>query len=64
MYVCLCHGVTDSTIKKAAREGVRSVEQLGDCTQLGTCCGCCRDVAEIILNQAVGAELPSTACVA
>lgn len=64
MYVCLCHGVTDSTIRKAAKEGVRSVEQLGEHTQLGTCCGCCRDVAEIILNQAVDIDVDAGVCAA
>jgi bacterioferritin-associated ferredoxin len=63
MYVCLCHGVTDTTIRKVADEGVTTVEELGERTSLGTSCGCCRDIAEIILSQSItSSALPDMAC--
>lgn len=49
MYVCICAAVTERQVKEAARDGVRTVEQLGACLGVGTGCGCCRELAQQVL---------------
>ncbi len=48
MYVCLCKGVTDKTIRQAADDGVTSMRELralyGVGSQCGSCTSCARDV--------------------
>jgi bacterioferritin-associated ferredoxin len=50
MYVCVCHAVTDRTIREAARRGVDTLDQLAAETGAGTCCGSCRTLALQILS--------------
>jgi len=52
MYVCVCFGITDKAIQRAAAEGVRDVAELTMRTGLGSNCGSCRDMATAILNDA------------
>lgn len=52
MYVCVCHGVTDRTIREAAQRGVDNLDALACETGAGTCCGSCRELAIRILDQA------------
>lgn len=51
MYVCLCHGVTDRTIREAAENGVSSMRQLGKELGVGTQCGRCASTAREILRE-------------
>ncbi|EMP54086.1 bacterioferritin-associated ferredoxin [Marinobacter koreensis] len=51
MYVCLCHGVTDRTIREAAENGVSSMRQLGKELGVGTQCGRCASTARQILRE-------------
>ena len=51
MYVCICFGITDKTIQRAAADGVRDVAELTMRTGLGSNCGSCRDMAMDILNE-------------
>lgn len=55
MYVCLCHGITERNIREAAGSGARSLPDLAARTGCGTGCGCCRELAEEILQQVAGA---------
>ena len=52
MYVCVCNGVTDRDIRRAAEEGCRSMDELTAHTGCGSTCGCCRDYAMEALQQA------------
>lgn len=52
MYVCLCHGVTDSDIRRAAEAGCASVSELTMRTGLGSGCGSCGEMAAGILSEA------------
>ncbi len=52
MYVCVCFGITDKAIQRAAADGVRDVAELTMRTGLGSNCGSCRDMASAILNDA------------
>jgi bacterioferritin-associated ferredoxin len=50
MYVCVCFGITDKAIKRAAADGVRDVAELTMRTGLGSNCGSCREMANAILS--------------
>lgn len=52
MYVCLCHGVTDREIRKAAENGCGSMRELGKELGVGTQCGRCASMARGILREA------------
>jgi bacterioferritin-associated ferredoxin len=41
MFVCICNAVTDKQIRNAARQGIRSLDELGDALGVATCCGTC-----------------------
>lgn len=57
MYVCVCFGITDKAIQRAAADGVREVAELTMRTGLGSNCGSCRDMASDILNDARASAL-------
>ena len=50
MFVCLCHAVTDREIHEAVDSGVADVEQLGELCGVGTGCGCCRSMAQELID--------------
>lgn len=52
MYVCICFGITDKAIQRAAADGISDVAELTMRTGLGSNCGSCRDMAIDILNEA------------
>jgi bacterioferritin-associated ferredoxin len=53
MYVCICNAVTERAIRHAAAEGVRSIDELTLRTGCSGTCGCCRELAIQVLEQAV-----------
>ena len=53
MYVCICNAVTDSDIRKAAESGVCNMGQLRQTTGCGSTCGCCKEMAVAVLQQAL-----------
>ena len=57
VYVCLCYGITDRTIREAAAGGARSLSELSALTGCGTSCGSCRELAEEILESTRAAPL-------
>ncbi|MBD3841020.1 MAG: (2Fe-2S)-binding protein [Campylobacterales bacterium] len=45
--VCTCKGVTLGEIIHAIKEkGAKTIEDLGDITDAGTACGCCRSAQD------------------
>lgn len=42
MYVCLCKGVSNRTIRSCLDDGARSLEEVGRRCGAGTACGSCR----------------------
>ncbi|MFO1507316.1 MAG: (2Fe-2S)-binding protein [Lysobacterales bacterium] len=65
MYVCVCQGVTEQSVRKAVREGASTLEELGARTGCGTCCGCCVDsAAEILAEESSRRSIPLAALVA
>lgn len=53
MYVCICNGVTDTTIRAAAAEGVSSLAELTMRTGCAGTCGACADFAEQVLRESL-----------
>ena len=54
MYVCLCKGITDKDIKEAVREnGVGSLRELKQLMPLGSQCGTCTKVAQMIIDDTI-----------
>jgi len=51
MYVCICAAVSDRQIKEAVRDGACSLDHLAVCLGVGTVCGCCRQMAQEILQR-------------
>lgn len=51
MYVCICNGVTDTEIRKAAEAGCRTMAELTMRTGAGSTCGSCIDMATAILDE-------------
>jgi len=65
MYVCVCNAVTDSDIRNAVDNGVCTIRQLRQNTGCASTCGCCKEMAVEIMQQALAdtrkarAELPA-----
>ncbi|ODP96793.1 MULTISPECIES: bacterioferritin-associated ferredoxin [Salinivibrio] len=53
MFVCICHAVSDKTIKQLVnQQGVTSIRELRRLTPLGSQCGkCVRQAKEVIHDQ-------------
>lgn len=51
MYVCMCFGVTDRQIRKAAKSGCSSMRELGQELSVGRQCGRCAPMAREILRE-------------
>jgi bacterioferritin-associated ferredoxin len=51
MYVCLCHGISETRLQQAILEGAHSFEQLQSCTGVATCCGACEPCARGMLER-------------
>lgn len=50
MYVCICHAVTDRTIRACAEQGVRTLRQLREATGCASGCGRCAPEAKALLE--------------
>lgn len=50
MYVCICHGVTEKDIQKAAKAGANTLQDVKQMTGCGTGCGTCVDSAIEVLQ--------------
>ncbi|RUO65780.1 bacterioferritin-associated ferredoxin [Pseudidiomarina planktonica] len=53
MYVCLCKGVTDHTIREAVDQGVTSMRELRQEFGVASQCGCCKQCAKDVLGEAL-----------
>jgi len=58
MYVCLCNNVTDRAIRKAVADGVTSLAELQRRTGCAGSCGCCAELAEQVLHEALSRQTP------
>ena len=51
MYVCVCNGITDKQIRKAAESGVRDLWDLQAELGVASNCGSCKETASEILRE-------------
>ncbi len=50
MFVCICHGVTDTTINKTIKEGATTMRCLANKLNVGKQCGKCVKTAKKVLD--------------
>jgi bacterioferritin-associated ferredoxin len=50
MIVCQCKGISDSTVRRAVREGAETPTEISLACGAGTDCGCCRPTLVKILE--------------
>lgn len=62
MIVCLCHVVSDRTIRARIAEGAQSVDDIGETCLAGTGCGGCRDQLEELLKEGCSGANSRPAC--
>ena len=60
MIVCVCHAVSDRTVRDAAARGA-TVQEVARATRAGTSCGCCVETLEAMLG-AAGPCKPEAPC--
>ena len=54
MFVCMCYGVTDKSIRAAVQEdGVGNMRELRQQLELGSQCGKCIQMAQQIIDQTI-----------
>lgn len=53
MYICICHAVTDSTIRETVYHGASSFRELSFNTGCGTQCGSCVAHAREVMSEAL-----------
>jgi|KBSSwiStaDraftv2_1062776.scaffolds.fasta_scaffold453097_2 bacterioferritin-associated ferredoxin len=51
MYICICHGVTESQIREAVQGGADSLDTLRAELGIGTRCGTCVCAAQSLLEE-------------
>jgi bacterioferritin-associated ferredoxin len=51
MYVCICHSITEKDIKKASKNGAKTIQDLKYMTGCATGCGGCLDYAVELLEK-------------
>lgn len=56
MYICLCHGVNEATIREAVKNGSRTIRELSFQTGCGTQCGSCVSTVQALLLETLQAE--------
>ena len=56
MYICLCHGVNEATIRDAVKNGSRTMRELSFQTGCGTQCGSCVSQVQSLLLESIRAE--------
>ncbi len=59
MYVCMCHGVTDTQIREAVGDGALTMRELRQELGVASNCGRCAPFAKQLLDEIRGgAQLP------
>ncbi|WP_373740852.1 bacterioferritin-associated ferredoxin [Neisseria sp.] len=50
MFVCICNAITERQIQDSVAAGASSMNDLQAQLGVGTCCGCCKDLASSYLS--------------
>ncbi len=59
MYICLCYGVNESTLRDAVRGGSRTLRELSFQTGCGMQCGGCVPQVKTLLLETLSTEQPA-----
>lgn len=60
MYVCVCKGITETSLRQAISQGIDTHEQLAERLQVGQECGQChRDVNALLCGDCTSAQCQS-----
>ena len=51
MFVCICHGVTDTQIESAIDDGAETMKQLSEKLKVGSQCGKCCQCTKRVLTK-------------
>ncbi len=49
--ICLCHGVSDRTIRGAVGAGAGSIDEVGEACRAGTSCAGCHEVIDELVSE-------------
>lgn len=60
--VCLCHGVSDRTVREVVADGADSIDAIGACCDAGLSCGTCHSTLAGLL--AKSSDTSNTTCAA
>lgn len=60
MFICLCNGITDSQIRRAASDGMTSLDAIQDKLGVASQCGQCSEAAVAVLADVLAASETST----
>ena len=58
MYICVCHGITDTQIRSCVVEGARTLGELSGELGVATQCGCCAESAAEVMQEVPGRPSP------
>jgi len=50
MIVCVCHNVSDKAIRRALDNGTKSMDDIRQQLNVGTCCGKCNEFASTLVR--------------
>ncbi|MDP8930659.1 MAG: (2Fe-2S)-binding protein [Actinomycetota bacterium] len=57
MYVCSCAAVTESEVRGCVAAGARTVGEIGERCEAGTCCGSCLERIGALLGATLGTDI-------
>jgi bacterioferritin-associated ferredoxin len=57
MYVCICRGVSDKTIRQAVSDGARSWREIRETTGCASQCGKCACTGKSVMREALSQEM-------
>lgn len=57
MYVCSCAAVTEAEIRRCVAAGARTLGEIGERCEAGTCCGSCRERIVALLGATMGTDV-------
>jgi bacterioferritin-associated ferredoxin len=58
VYICICHGITDSQIRSCVQDGARDLCDLSGQLGVATQCGGCAGHALEVLNETLSTGVP------
>ena len=64
MYICVCHGITDTQIRSCVEDGARTLGDLSGELGVATQCGCCAESAAQVMQEVLRSPATSLAMAA